>query len=73
MAGGISQIENHIFDLAYDGMIPSEFSFNYLMDAKHKVELNLVETNVKIQDYKGIIELSGESSNICLIKVIKPY
>ena len=73
MAGGFSEIENHIFDLVYDGMIPSGFSFNYLMDAKHKVERNLVETNVKIQDYKRIIELSGKSSDIFLIKVIKPY
>ena len=32
------KIEKHILDSAYDWMIPLEFSFNSLMDAKHKIE-----------------------------------
>ena len=45
VAGELREIENHIFDSAYDWMIPLELSFNSLMDAKHKIERNLLEIN----------------------------
>ena len=40
-----TEIEKHIFDSDYDWMIPLEFSFNSLMEAKQKIEKDLGETS----------------------------